>query len=89
MIGKYFGDETIKSCGICNNCKNLDYQKNKSKIATENINEILQLLKSGAKDIKTLSEALNQDESRILEVIHFLKNEGIICINQGGKLEIK
>jgi len=89
LIGTYFGDETIKSCGICNNCKKLDYQKNKSKIATENINEIVQLLKSGAKDIKTLSEALNQDESQLLEVIHFLKNEGIICINQGGKLEIK
>jgi ATP-dependent DNA helicase RecQ len=89
LIGTYFGDETIKSCGICNNCKKLDYQKNKSKIATENINKIVQLLKSGAKDIKTLSEALEQDESQILEVIHFLKNEGIICINQSGKLEIK
>jgi ATP-dependent DNA helicase RecQ len=89
LIGTYFGDKTIKSCGICNNCIKLVYQKNKSKIATDNINEIVELLKSGAKDVKTLSEALNQDESQILEVIQFLKNEGIICINQGGKLEIK
>ena len=89
MIGKYFGDETITSCGICNNCKALDYQKNKSRIVEENMNQILHLLKSGPTEIKTLSEALNKDETQILDAICFLKNEGVIWINQGGKLEIK
>lgn len=89
LIGKYFGDETIKSCGICNNCKTLDYQKNKSRIVEENLNQILHLLKSGPTEVKTLSEALNKDEIQILDAICFLKNEGVIWINQGGKLEIK
>ena len=89
LIGKYFGDETIKSCGICNNCKTLDYQKNKSRIVEENMNQILHLLKSGPTEVKTLSEVLNKDKTQILDAICFLKNEGVIWINQGGKLEIK
>ena len=53
------------------------------------MNQILQLLKSGPTEVKTLSEALNKDETQILDAICFLKNEGIIWVTQGGKLEIK
>jgi ATP-dependent DNA helicase RecQ len=87
LIGKYFGDDAIKECGICDNCKNKEINKQKESLLTSTINQLLPLILEGPKDFPFLMQHLHVEEKIFIEAIHFLKSEGIIRLNEDGKIE--
>ena len=89
IIGNYFGDETMKECGICDNC----LRKRKSEITKENFDRITNSLKEQLQAPVTtlhLFKELNRFKNEQLwTVINFLVDEGKIHIHADGKLKWK
>ncbi|MEO6328118.1 MAG: ATP-dependent DNA helicase RecQ [Ginsengibacter sp.] len=87
IIGNYFNDTTIKSCGICDNCIN---KKNLivSKIEFDRISlEIFKLIDGRpvtAKDV--LSKLESFKKNKIWEVLNYLQSEDKIGVLNDGKI---
>ena len=90
MIGKYFGDEWLQACGICDNCIN------NKKRDLDNL-EFGQLGKMIIDEIKlkpvpfaALTEKLkNIPSHKIKEVVKFLQSEEEVTVNDNGELCLK
>ncbi len=88
IIGRYFNDEKIQACGICDNCMQL--QKNKiTALQVEEIsNKILSVLECDQQDLKGLSQVIaTENKENILQVIQYLEAEEIIKLNEDGKYQ--
>jgi len=88
MIGRYFGDESIKDCGICNNC--LDrISKNISKPEFDAIYQnIKSILTDGPVPYKLFLSRLNGiKKEKAWEVINFLQAENKIEISADNKVQ--
>jgi ATP-dependent DNA helicase RecQ len=87
MIGNYFNDMSIKSCGICDNCIN---EKNLavSKEEFENIsNEIYKLLKTQSITAKELLPKLQMfKKNKVWKVLNYLQLENKIRIDKTGQI---
>jgi len=85
MIGNYFNDMSIKSCGICDNCIN---EKNLviSKEEFDNIcNEIYKLLDKTSITAKELLPKLEMfKKNKVWKVLNYLQSENKIRLNKNG-----
>ncbi len=89
LIGNYFNDHQISTCGICDNCIN----KNKTKPDENTIKNLTQAilmeLKHNTLRLKDLESKFNKyEKNQILEVLHFLQSENLITGNANGEFEI-
>lgn len=90
IIGSYFGDENIRSCGKCDNClrqKAITLSKEEfEKIQTE----IISLVKNETLNSKELLQKLNGiKKEKAWKVIEFLQAENKIMMDVKGKVKLK
>jgi ATP-dependent DNA helicase RecQ len=87
LISNYFGEETAKPCGCCDNCR----RKEKNPLQGEEwevIHAQIKFLlgKAPASINRILSELKEKDPEKIWTVIRFLQKEGILQTNKEGNL---
>jgi len=78
-IGQYFGDESIKKCGVCDNCKQAIrvHQQQDTKLHTI----IVQNIPLNGLNIQTLIKKLSQyPEEQFWEAFRLLQQEGKLII---------
>lgn len=90
MIGLYFGDVSIRSCGICDNC----LKQKATSISKEEFEaihlRITGILKHEATDIKDLLLKLNDvKKEKAWKVLDFLQAENKIGTDAGGRVKLK
>jgi ATP-dependent DNA helicase RecQ len=89
IIGVYFGDTTIKACGICDNCLR---QKviNLTREEFETLHQrIITLLKNAPLHTKDLLLQLHGvKKEKAWRVIEFLQAENLIKIDTGGRVSL-
>lgn len=90
QIGSYFGDDSLKPCGICDNCRR---QKavNLSAEEFEAIHlRIIQLLNNGPLPVKDLLEKLTGiKKEKAWKVLEFLQAENKVVMDNGGRVGAK
>jgi ATP-dependent DNA helicase RecQ len=87
MIGKYFNDLEIKSCGICDVCEK---NRSESKIDLQVLKEkMVDYLKDWADFDNIVTHFGMQYESEIKMTCRFLIENGIIIEDEWGKLKVK
>jgi ATP-dependent DNA helicase RecQ len=89
LIANYFGDASIKPCGICDNCLN---QKRKSltKIEFSSIHKkILQIVDTNTIVTAQLLEHMKPvNKHAVYEVLEFLQAENKIRIDERGRISV-
>ncbi|WP_336516196.1 ATP-dependent DNA helicase RecQ [Pollutibacter soli] len=90
FVGRYFGDEKIKKCGICDNCINRK-KKEMSRSEFEVIeNAILTQLAISNLTVKDILKAIPQFKSeKVMEVISLWEAEKKIRVDSLGRIEGK
>ncbi|MFT3910036.1 MAG: ATP-dependent DNA helicase RecQ [Ferruginibacter sp.] len=89
LIGNYFNDTKMGSCGICDNCIN-----NKTDILTDEefkliAENILKFLKTGPQPAAMIESQLsNHKRQRLWKVINFLRSENIIIADTKGDMAL-
>ena len=89
-IGKYFGDEAIQDCGICDNC----LQKKRTHLSSEEFEIIREkMVKSIAKQQQVntkdlLQEFKNIHKEKTWQVLQFLQTEQKIQIDNEGIIRL-
>jgi ATP-dependent DNA helicase RecQ len=85
FIGKYFGDDKMKKCGLCDNCLQ---QKNTHLTAdelTKISNNIYQHISSKGSEIEHLLTNLkNFKKEKVWKVLDYLQAENYVSINDKG-----
>lgn len=87
FIGKYFGDESMKNCGLCDNC----LQQKNTTLTNEEFKKIEQLILSqllnGHNNIKQLLFELKSfKKEKVWKVLNYLQSERKIYLNAEGVL---
>jgi ATP-dependent DNA helicase RecQ len=85
LIGTYFGDETISSCGKCDNCVK-KYEKSGSELKYD---QILSILEKEPHSYPELKKRLPYDENVLLSALQFLKDQEKIEIDRTGRIALK
>jgi len=85
MIGRYFGDDSIQPCGICDNC----LQKRKKQLTAEEFSAVCdrieKILQAGpVKPADLLPQLKNVSKEKAWSVIDFLQAEKKIVLNADG-----
>jgi ATP-dependent DNA helicase RecQ len=90
MIGNYFGDMSIRSCGICNNCLRLKSVA-LSKEEFENIHQsIINTVKYEPLPARELLTKLGRFKNeKTWKVIEFLQAENKIELDKSGRVRLK
>jgi ATP-dependent DNA helicase RecQ len=90
MIGKYFGDEELQPCGICDNCVN-NKKKELNNVEFSQLGQmIIDEIRSKPISFAALNEKLkNIPTHKIKEVVKFLQSEEEITVNDTGELCLK
>lgn len=89
FISQYFGDETARDCGICDQClakKSQALTTEEMKSITEEINNILSSKSITIKEL--LEEIRHIKKEKAWQVLEFLQSEKKILIDQKGFLSI-
>ncbi len=85
----YFGEKDTKPCGKCDIC----LKKKETHVSTDEFEAIQQairqLLETEELTINTLLKKIPQKESKVLEVIRFMLDNGQIAENKAMKLKLK
>jgi len=88
--GKYFGDEKMKQCGVCDNCLQ---QKNihvSAEEFTQISEKILFNINENAIEIHFLLNNLNGfKKDKIWKVLDYLLAEGKVVVNEEGKVRMR
>lgn len=89
IIGVYFGDVTIKNCGICDNClKEKATTLNKEEFTLIQL-QIVTALKNKPMDIKTLLTVIKGiNKEKIWQVLTFLQSENKVVADAAGMLRL-
>lgn len=87
FIGKYFGDEQMKKCGVCDNCL---AHKNTS-LTNEEFNNIMSCIFSNlnGKEVQIqtlLQHATAFKKEKVWKVLNFLQTEGKIKVDERGNV---
>lgn len=90
LIGRYFGDDKIKPCGICDNC----ISKKKKDIGASEFDDlssaIISELKISPLTMKELFLKLNTvSRDKIKEAVRFLQSEEKLIFNDSGYMILK
>ncbi len=85
QIGRYFGDESIKECGVCDVC----LKKKRANFSEEEFEKIQQrifeLINNNETDINSLLSNLSDiSKEKTWKVINFLQSENKIKVNNAG-----
>lgn len=86
-IGRYFGDDKITDCGICDNCLNA---KKMHRSLASSSQQIMQMLQQGATSItamKQLPEWENEHQ-QLLRTIRHLESEGWLQVDFEGNITV-
>jgi ATP-dependent DNA helicase RecQ len=88
-IASYFGDDTAKDCGICDNCRN----RNQQPLTTEEFKQIHQrivtVIGTGSMSAEELLHHLNGiKKEKAWQVINFLQAEQKISVNEKGLIKL-
>jgi len=90
MIGIYFGDNNIRTCGICDNClkqKKLSLSKEEFTVIHERIRHIMQ---DDSLEVKELFNQLQDiKKEKAWKVIEFLQAENKLRIEKDGRIRLK
>jgi ATP-dependent DNA helicase RecQ len=88
MIGNYFNDLSIKSCGICDNCIN-DKEITVTTIEFENITAAIEKLteKAALPSNELLKNLIAFKKEKVWKVLNFLQSENKIIISAEGKIK--
>jgi len=90
MIGVYFGDNNIRTCGICDNClkqKKLSLSKEEFTVIYERIRHIMQ---DDSLEVKELFNQLQDiKKEKAWKVIEFLQAENKLRIEKDGRIRLK
>jgi ATP-dependent DNA helicase RecQ len=85
-IGNYFGDSSMKDCGVCDNC----LAKLKLSLQENEFNAIREKIRTALNQQPTIEELLpalaEWPQEKIWHVIHYLQREEIITTERNGKL---
>jgi len=85
MIGRYFGDEEISDCGICDVCS-----ERKDKEIKEGIPErILSMLRQEPRSFQELTKSLQLTEHALQQAIQLLLSENKLTLDHDNRLVIK
>jgi ATP-dependent DNA helicase RecQ len=90
MIAKYFGDESVEPCGICDNC----IGKRKREITAVEFRQVSSMIISEISNkpysLMALSEKLKGfSKEKINEVVKFLQSEEKVTVNGEGQICLK
>ncbi|HMR84254.1 MAG TPA: RecQ family zinc-binding domain-containing protein, partial [Niabella sp.] len=89
IIGTYFGDANMSDCGICDNC----LKKKKAALSRETFDPIANRLKELLQQPLSTDEVINSlkghHKDHIWTVINFLVDEGIIVMQEEGKIKLR
>jgi ATP-dependent DNA helicase RecQ len=89
FINRYFGDETVKNCGVCDNCLRLKM----TPLSTEDFCLIDKAIKAAIADAPlTFADLLQKMEGihkeKARSVLNFLQAEQKIYVNEKGEIGI-
>lgn len=90
VIGVYFGDSDIKSCGICDNClrqKKITLSKEEFTVIHERIKHIMQDDPLEVKDLFNQLQDIKKEKA--WKVIEFLQAENKLRIEKDGRIRLK
>lgn len=90
MIGVYFGDGDIKTCGICDNClrqKKITLSKEEFTVIHERIKHIMQDDSLEVKDLFNQLQDIKKEKA--WKVIEFLQAENKLRIEKDGRIRLK
>ena len=88
-INQYFGDHSIKACGICDNClktKATGLTHDEFEKITRNIESELSANKLTASDLLQKLKSTNKEKAR--SVLNFLQAEQKLSMNDKGELSL-
>jgi len=86
IILKYFGEENVENCGICDICVE---KKDLSKRINQLQESILKALKLEPLSIEQLTHKLDSNKKMILQSVQFLLDEKEIILNKQQEFELK
>ncbi len=89
FIGSYFGDTSLKDCGICDNCLN----KKKKELSADEFTSIEKSIRSlvtkGSDTVSVLLQDLNTvSKDKVWTVLEFLQSEDRLRIDESGKISL-
>ena len=90
IIGRYFGDDQLKPCGICDNCinkKKKDINAAEFKQLSLTIMNEIDLAPVTMKELIVKLKAVPKE--KIKEALKFLQSEEKVIINDSGKMSLK
>jgi ATP-dependent DNA helicase RecQ len=90
MIGRYFNDQNIVACRVCDNC----LRNQKLNISTEEFNSISSEIKKicfeqPVSKTNLLRKLSTVKENKISKVLTFLQEENLITVNDEGLIRVK
>jgi len=86
-VGKYFGDEKMKQCGVCDNCIQRKNVHLTSEEFTQISESILFNINENATEIQDILNKLNGfKKDKIWKVLDYLQSEGKVVVNEEGKI---
>lgn len=88
-IARYFGDEKIKDCGICDNCLKRKTKPLTAHKLAEISKEIEDLLTGNSMSLTQMENRLTKfTPKNIKETLHYLHSEGKILLQTDGKISL-
>lgn len=89
IVGNYFGDDSMKDCGICDNC----LKRRNNQLSRETFNTIQQKIKETLGTPATIPQLMAQlqgtDKEHVWTVINFLTGEEKIQMLEDGRVKWK
>jgi ATP-dependent DNA helicase RecQ len=86
IVGRYFNDEKITSCGICDNCLRLHKEKISPSQVEAISNKIFAALKAQQLNLQELKQCIDAENGDwFLQVIQYLEAEEMIALQPDGK----
>ncbi len=87
QIASYFGDPSVKSCGICDNCINYKEVTLTTEEFTAIEKKIIELIKDSPMQVGDLFIKMKGlKKAKIWKVIDFLQSEGVISSTKNGEI---
>ena len=89
IIASYFNDDTVKNCGVCDNC----IKNKKVIISAEEYNSISYAIKDAVKNdplkLPDLLRALSpRAKNKVIKVLNFLQEENLVKVSNEGMIEL-
>lgn len=89
LIAAYFGDDTARDCGICDNCLNRQQQSLTAEEFKQIHQRIVAIIDNNSITLDTLLSRLHGiKKEKAWQVINFLQAEQILSVNENGRIKL-